>query len=115
MFNYKQTLETMRKERASLQAELEKLDRAISALASVVGRTTATKAKQPAKNRQQTLQAQKPKTAKMRGKGSRSRKSKAKISAEGLRNIIEAQKKRWAKVRAAATAKAKVAKPSHPK
>ena len=108
MFNYKQTLETMRQERASLQAELETLDRAISALASVVGGAAATKAKQPAKKRQQTLQAPKQQPAKVRGKGSQASKPKAKISAEGLRNIIEAQKKRWAKVRAAAKAKAKI-------
>jgi len=105
MFNYKQTLETMRKERASLQAELEKLDRAISALASVVGGAVA---KQPAKKRQQVLQPQKQQPTKLRSKGSQSSKSKGKISAEGLRNIIEAQKRRWAKVRAAAKTKAKV-------
>jgi len=101
MFNYKQTLETMRKERASLQAELEKLDRVISALASVVGGAVAIGAKRPAKKRRQILQAQ-------NRKGSQSSKSKGKISAEGLRNIIEAQKRRWAKVRAAAKTKAKV-------
>jgi hypothetical protein len=107
MFNYKQTLETMRKERASLQAELEKLDRAISALASVVGGAVAIGAKQPAKKRQQVLQPQKQQPTKLRSKGSQSSKSKGKISAEGLRNIIEAQKRRWAKVRAAAKTKAK--------
>ena len=108
MFNYKQTLETMRKERATLQAELDKLDRVISVLASAVGGPAATKAKQSAKKRPQTLQAQKQQPAKVRSKGSQSGKPKSKISAEGLRNIIEAQKKRWAKVRAAAKAKAKV-------
>jgi len=110
MFNYKQTLEAMRKERASLQAELAKFDRAISALASVVGGTAATKAKQPAKKSQQTSQAQKPQAAKMRGKGIQSSKPKAKISAQGLLNIVEAQKKRWARVRAAAKSKGKVSK-----
>jgi hypothetical protein len=107
MFNYKQTLETMRKERATLQAELDKLDRVISVLASAVGGPAATKAKQSAKKGPQTLQAQK-QQPEVRSKGSQSNKPKSKISAEGLRNIIEAQKKRWAKVRAAAKAKAKV-------
>ena len=33
MFNYKETLEKMRRERASMQAEVDKLDQAIAALA----------------------------------------------------------------------------------
>jgi len=36
MFNLKQTWESMRKERASMQAELDRLDRAISALRPLV-------------------------------------------------------------------------------
>jgi hypothetical protein len=100
----------MRKERASLQAELETLDRAISPLASVVGGAAATQAKQAAKKGQQTLQAPKQQPAKVRSKGSQASKPKAKISAEGLRNIVEAQKKRGARVRAAAKSKGKVSK-----
>ena len=79
MFNYKQTLETMRKERSSLQAELEKLDRAISALTSVVAGTATTRGKQSAKKRQQTPQAQKQQRAKVSSKRSQSTKPRAKF------------------------------------
>ena len=110
MFNLKQTWEAMREERASMQAELDRLDRAISALASVVGGAAVTKAKQATKKPGQTPQARKPYAAKMRSKRSEASKPKAKISAAGLRNIIQAQKKRWAKVRAAEKSKAKVSR-----
>ena len=39
MFNYKETLEAMRRERASLQAEMDKLDQAIAALQVLAGTT----------------------------------------------------------------------------
>jgi hypothetical protein len=103
MFNYKQTLEAMRKERASMQAELEKLDLAISALSSVLDVAT-----QGLKRRAQISQAQRSGQRKNAQK-IQSAKPRPKISAQGLRNIVAAQKKRWAKVRAAAKAKPKVA------
>jgi len=112
MFNYKQTLEAMKEDRASVQEELEKLDRAISALSSVVDGAVRTKATPP-KRGQPISQARKQQSAKVKeaqnNKGSQSTKPKPKISAQGLRNIVAAQKKRWAKVKAAAKGKAKVA------
>lgn len=109
MFNYKQTLEAMRKERASMQANLDKLDRAISALASVLDSALPPKVKLSLKRGQQRPQAQTQRSAKVNAaqtsKGNKSNQSKPKISAQGLRNIVAAQKKRWAKVRAAAKGK----------
>jgi len=90
MFNYKETLEAMRRERAYLQAEVDKLNQAIAALEMLTG-TTALAGTKPRRS------AQTKKTA------------KRKISRQGLQNIIDAQSKRWAKVRAAAKAKAKPA------
>jgi len=90
MFNYKETLEAMRRERASLQAEVDKLDQAIAALQMLTG-TTALAGTKPRRS------AQTKKT----------KKTKRKISREGLQNIIDAQNKRWAKVRAAAKKKVK--------
>ena len=61
----------MRKGRATLQAELDKLDRVISVLASAVGGPAATKAKQSAKKRPQTVQTQKQQPAKVKSGGKR--------------------------------------------
>jgi hypothetical protein len=93
MFNYKQTLQKMKRERASLQAEVDKLDQAIAALQLLTGEAAVTRTKP------------KPRSAQAK----KARKAKRKISAEGLRNIIRAQNKRWAKVRAAAKTKGKAA------
>ena len=92
MFNYKETLEAMRRERASMQTEVDKLDQAIAAL-QMLTTTTAVEETKPRRS------AQVKKTA----------KAKRKISREGLQNIIDAQNKRWAKGRAAATTKVKAA------
>jgi hypothetical protein len=90
MFNYKVTLEVMRRERASMQAEVDRLDQAIAALQMLTG-TTALAGTKPRRS------AQAKKTA----------KAKRKISRQGLQNIIDAQNKRWAKVRAATKNKVK--------
>ena len=90
MLNYKETLDAMRRELASLQAEVDKLDQAISALQMLSG-TAPTARIRPGRSAQ-------PKKTK---------KTKRKIYAEGLKNIIDAQNKRWAKVRAAAKTKVK--------
>lgn len=95
MFNLKQTWESMRKERAAMQAELDRLDRAISALRPLVDGAPATKVKTSLKRREPISQAQSK-------KAKQSNRRRSKISAQGLRNIVEAQKKRWAKVKAAA-------------
>jgi hypothetical protein len=102
MFNYKETLEAMKRERASMQAEIDKLDQAIAALQALAGNKVSTPAKSglSAKARRGASHSNIRKTAK---------KKKRKISAEGLRNIIRAQNKRWAKVRAAAKTKGKAA------
>jgi len=89
MFNYKETLEAMRRERASRQSEIQKLDQAIAALQMLTG-TAATARTEPRRSAQAKKNA----------------KAKRKISREGLQNIIDAQNKRWAKVRAAARKKA---------
>lgn len=90
MFNYKATLQSMRRERASMQAEIDKLDQAISALQMLVGNAATARTKP-------SPSAQAKKTA----------KAKRKISRQGLQNIIDAQNKRWAKVRAAAKTRVK--------
>jgi hypothetical protein len=92
MFNYKETLQKMRRERAAMQAEIDKLDQAIAALQALAGNKGSTPAKSGPS-----------------AKAKKVRKGKRKISAEGLRNIIRAQNKRWAKVRAAAKTKGKAA------
>jgi hypothetical protein len=81
----------MKRERASKQAEIHKLDQAIAALQKLTS-TTSPPGTKPRRS------AQVKKTP----------KAKRKISREGLQNIIDAQNKRWAKVRAA-KAKAKAA------
>ena len=79
MFNYKETLEVMRRERASMQTEVDKLDQAIAALQML----TSTTAVEETKPRHSALAKKTP-------------KAKRKISREGLQNIIDAQNKRWA-------------------
>ncbi|MEW5980103.1 MAG: hypothetical protein AB1898_30280 [Acidobacteriota bacterium] len=102
MFNYKQTLESMKKEQAAMQAELEKLTRAISALEAVVDSGLEPKPK----SRVKSVRSSKV-TTEQRKRAKRAQRPKAKISAQGLKNIVEAQKRRWAKVKAAAKAKPK--------
>jgi hypothetical protein len=97
MFNLKQTWESMRKERAAMQAELDRLDRAISALRPFVDGSPPTQVKPSLKRRELN-------------KANKSDRRKSKISAQGLRNIVEAQKKRWARVKASAKSKGKVSK-----
>ena len=92
MFNYKETLKTMRRERASKQAEIDKLDQAIAALQMLVG-SSARAATKPGRS----------------APPKKTKKTKRKISREGLENIIDAQNRRWAKVRAAAKTKVKAA------
>lgn len=99
MFNYKETLQAMRGARASMQAELDKLDQAISALEAVVDKTA------PTKTKRKLSQAQKKRRAKVKeGANANEKKprTRSKISAQGLRNIVAAQKRRWSKVRAEA-------------
>ena len=103
MFNLKQTWESIRKERASMQAELDKLDRAISALRPLVDGAPPSKVKPSLKRREPISQAQ-------GNKANKSNRKKSKISAQGLRNIVEAQKRRWARVKAAVKSKGKVSK-----
>jgi len=79
MFNYKATLEAMRRERASMQTEVDKLDQAIAALQMLTG-TTAVAGTKP---RRSALAEKIP-------------RAKRKISREDLQNIIDAQNKRWA-------------------
>jgi hypothetical protein len=92
MFNYKVTLEAMRRERASMQAEIDKLDQAIAALQMLTGKAATARPK---------LRRSAP--------AKKARKARRKISREGLQNIIDAQNKRWARVRAAAKTKVKAA------
>jgi hypothetical protein len=113
MFDYKETLQKMRRGRASMQAEIEKLGQAIAALQALVGTgvPAATKSGISAKAHRRISQTQKKRWAKVKRtnhrNASNTAKAKRKISAQGLRNIIRAQNKRWGKVRAAAKAKVK--------
>lgn len=115
MFNYEETLQAMRRQRALMQQELARLDRAISALQAVVGNPAPARSvpKPSAQSRRVVPQAQEKRLVKGKqvknNQEKKAEKHKPKISAQGLRNIVEAQKKRWAKVRAAAKAKAKPA------
>ena len=115
MFTYKETLAAMRRERASMQAEIDKLDQAVAALQSLTGNSVAPRAKPglSAQARRRISQAQKKRWAKVKqannASAGNSGKTKPKISAQGLRNIVEAQRRRWAKVRAAAKKKGKAA------
>jgi hypothetical protein len=90
VFNYKETLRKMQRERASMQAEVDKLDQAIAALQILVGNAAVARTK-PRRSAQPN----------------KTKKAKRKISRQGLQNIIDAQNKRWAKVRAAAKKKGK--------
>jgi hypothetical protein len=74
MFNYNATLQSMRRERASMQAEVEKLDQAIAALQALAGDGALSRTK-PGRSAQ----------------AKKVRKVKRKISREGLQNIIDAQ------------------------
>ena len=115
MFNYEETLQAMRSQRASMQQELDRLDRAISALQAVVGNPAPVRStpKPSVQRRREVSQTQEKRLVKGRqaknAKEKKAEKAKPKISAQGLRNIAEAQRKRWAKVRAAAKARAKPA------
>jgi hypothetical protein len=108
MFDYKEMLQAMRGERASMQAELDKLDEAIAAIDAVVDHAapTRTKPKLPIKSRRRISETQKERWARLRQTNSAQEKkpgqARRRISAQGLRNIVEAQKKRWAKAKAAA-------------
>jgi hypothetical protein len=106
MFNYEETLQAMRSQRASMQQELNRLDRAISALQAVAGRPAPARStsKGSARNRRRAVVGTQAKNKQPK----KALKASPKISAQGLRNISEAQKRRWAKVRAA-KAKAKSA------
>ncbi|MCI0621161.1 MAG: hypothetical protein L0387_05730 [Acidobacteria bacterium] len=104
MFNYTETLQAMKRERALMLQELDKLDQAIVALQAVAGNTARAKAK-PTSSVQSRHQISRTQMAKVKQakntNGKKADKTRPKISAQGLRNIVEAQKKRWAKVRAA--------------
>src|SRR5262245_23870596 len=109
MFNYKRTLQAMKRDRDSMQAEAEKLDQAIAALQALAGNSAPerTHVKFSASARQQISLAQKKRWAKVKRaedvKARNSAKARPKISVQGLRNIVEGQRRRWAKVRASKT------------
>ena len=111
MFNYKATLQAMRDERDSMQAELNKLGQAIAALQALVPDAMPARTTTKLSARGQISQAQKRRWAKVKqaqnSNVTTAKKPKRKISPQGLRNIIEAQKKRWAKVKAASQTKTK--------
>jgi hypothetical protein len=94
MFDYKETLQKMRRERASMEAEIEKLDQASSALQALVRNASPARTKP-------TLSAKARRRANAnranRNDMGKEKKAKRKISAQGLRNIVEAQRKRWAR------------------
>src|SRR5262245_16983834 len=116
MVNFKEIVQKMVRERDSMQAEIDKLDQAISALQSLAGNSSVAPRKKPgmsAQARRRISQAQKKRWAKTKqanNAAGNSGKTKPKISAQGLRNIVEGQRRRWAKVRATAKGKAAATK-----
>ena len=110
MFNYEETLRAMRSQQASMQQELDRLNRAISALEIVVGNPASARRTPKPSVQRRRLVLQTPGKRLVKGKQAKNtqekkaEKAKPKISAQGLRNIVEAQRRRWAKVRAAAKA-----------
>jgi len=98
---YNNVLAALRRERQSMLADLTRLDEAISALQTVVGRRITVKPKAQA-----TRSARTPQGAARRLKENTGGKPRPRISAQGRRNIVEGQRRRWAKVRAAARTQA---------
>jgi hypothetical protein len=112
MFNYQETLQAMRSQQASMQQEMDRLDRAISALQAVVSSPAPAKSAPKSSvqsGRDVSRRGSRPVKAKpaKRSIQQKAQQPKREISAQGLRNIIEAQKKRWANARSAAKANAK--------
>ena len=99
MANLTIALQQLRDERKQAQLQVETLDRAISVLGRLGGRTFHTKPRRTmsAAGRRRISLAQKARWAKAKGHAP---KPKRTISAAGRKRIAAAQRARWAKVRA---------------
>ena len=110
MPNLQRALQQLRAERSRAQAEVEKLDQAISVIASLNGSGVSRKATRPTRivsavTRRRMAQAQRARWARVR-KGSQPAKrtglapAKHTISPSGRRKIAAAQRARWTKWKA---------------
>jgi hypothetical protein len=121
MSNLKAAIQELREERKQAQAQVEKLDHAISAMESLNGSGTSMEANPPtriisAASRRKMAQAQQARWAKVRKEsqpagaakttGSAPAKPKHTMSAEARKKIAAAQRARWAKIREAQKKKA---------
>jgi hypothetical protein len=113
MGNLTNALQQLRAERREAQSHVEKLDKAISVIASLNGSVTTQQPSQPirvisAASRRKMALAQKARWAKVRGasqpiavaKTTASAPVKRTMSAAARRKIAAFQKARWAKLRA---------------
>jgi hypothetical protein len=113
MSNLKAALQELREERREAQAQVEKLDQAISVIESLDGTGTSAKTNQTARvfsasSRQKMAQAQKSRWAKIRKESqpvavkpaaASPAKPKRTMSASARKKIAAAQKLRWAKLK----------------
>jgi chromosome segregation ATPase len=113
MGNLGNALQQLRDERKQMQSQVEKLDRAISAIESLNGSLTTRTANKPtriisAASRRKMARAQKARWAKAREKSqplalvktTGSAHPKRTMSASARRKIAAAQRARWAKLKA---------------
>ena len=110
MPNLKDALQQLRQERSRAQAEVEKLDEAISVIESLNGSGVSRKGTRAtrivsAASRRKMAQAQKARWARHRGESQPATKTslapvKRTMSASARRKIAAAQRARWARVKA---------------
>ena len=110
MPNLENALQQLREERRRAQAEVEKLDQAISVIESLNGSGVSREATRPARivsaaSRRRMAQAQKARWARVRkeshpAKRTGSAPAKRTMSASARRKIAAAQRARWAKLKA---------------
>ena len=119
MANLESALQQLREERKEAEKQIERLDAAIRAIASVVGRSNSTEPVQTrhrgrvlsAASRRRMAQAQKGRWAKAReGPNSKAKsvpQAKRVMSPASRRKIAAAQRARWAKVKPRSTTQQK--------
>ena len=110
MTNLQTALQQLRAERSRAQAEVEKLDQAISVIESLNGSRVSRKGTRPTRivsavARRRMAQAQRARWARVRketqpAKRTGSAPAKRTLSASGRRKIAAAQRARWAKWKA---------------
>jgi hypothetical protein len=106
MARFNQILRTLRKQRAAARATIDRLDRAIEALAELGGKAPGRRGgprHMSKAARKRIADAQRARWARVRGKSKAGvpQKPRRHISAAGRKRIADAQRARWARVRAA--------------